>query len=383
MKIVHICLACFYIEGMQYQENVLPQKHSESGNDVYILTSDYVFDNKGKAAKREEKEYINKYNIHVKVLDKKNGYLSRFGLYQEIYSVLNRINPDIIFVHGGQFLSLKDIIFYIKKHLQVKLFIDQHGDYYNMPIDNFKRLFIQRYLFGHFIRKASKYTNMIWGVTPWRVNYLQKVYKIKPEKCDLLVMGGDDEKIDFNHQNKIRSGIRQKHNIKLNDFVVVTGGKIDKAKNIHLLMQAVSQLDNPHIKLIVFGQANEGMQPLIDNLSQSDQIRNIGWIPSDEAYQYFLASDLAVFPGTHSVLWEQACACGIPAVFKHWEGMHHVDVGGNCEFLFKDSAEEIEQLLISIINSKDKYTSMKKAAVEKGIKIFSYNEIAKRAIEVE
>ena len=38
-------------------------------------------------------------------------------------------------------------------------------------------------------------------------------------------------------------------------------------------------------------------------------------------------------------LWEQACACGLPGLFKDWHGMHHVNVNGSAEFLKEDSAD--------------------------------------------
>jgi hypothetical protein len=40
MKIVHICLACFYVEGMGYQENLLPKYHVKQGHQVTVLTND-------------------------------------------------------------------------------------------------------------------------------------------------------------------------------------------------------------------------------------------------------------------------------------------------------------------------------------------------------
>jgi hypothetical protein len=105
-------------------------------------------------------------------------------------------------------------------------------------------------------------------------------------------------------------------------------------------------------------------------------------IPADKAYDYFLISDLGFFPGTHSVLWEQACACGLPCVFKDWEGMHHVDMGGNCEFLLEDSADVIRNIIFNIYSDKGKIQKMKFAA-ESCKKEFFYSEIAKRALEID
>ena len=38
MKILHLMLACFYIDNYSYQENYLPKYHKKQGNDVEIKT---------------------------------------------------------------------------------------------------------------------------------------------------------------------------------------------------------------------------------------------------------------------------------------------------------------------------------------------------------
>ena len=115
-------------------------------------------------------------------------------------------------------------------------------------------------------------------------------------------------------------------------------------------------------------------------MSKSNVITYIGWIASDMVYDYFLSSDLCVFPGTHSVLWEQSCACGLPGVFREWQGMHHVDVGGNAIFLKEDSTEEIKSVLLSLYHNPQRILDMKIVAQTKAIPTFSYRNIAKRAI---
>ena len=123
-----------------------------------------------------------------------------------------------------------------------------------------------------------------------------------------------------------------------------------------------------------------GKNKKIKSLSRDEHIRNIGWINSKSVYDYFLASDLAIFPGTHSVLWEQACACGIPGVFKDWAGMHHVDVGGNARFIKGTDITELISVISDLSNLNDTYTKMKNIAQTKAIKVFSYKEIAKLSI---
>lgn len=381
MEIVHICLAASYVEGFGYQENILSQFHAEMGHKVTVLTSDKVFNSKHEKIKREKSDYINDFGIRVKTLKRdENLRKGRFGVFDHLYEELEKIKPEIIFVHGGQFYSLKDIVVYCKKHMGVSLFIDQHADYYNTPVNTFKTKLTQRYVYGHWMRKAIPYAKKYWGVTPWRCQYMKEVYGIPEDKIDLLVMGGDDRYIHYDKRLELRTSIRERLNINEDDFVVISGGKIDKTKNIHRLMRAVIKMDKPDIKLIVFGQPNDDMQKEIKELSEDSHIRNIGWIDSTKVYDYFLASDLVVFPGTHSVLWEQACACGLPGIFKRWDGMQHVNVNGSALFIESDSEDEIGGRILSLYADKSKYLRMKEAAVKDAMAVFSYKLIAKKAI---
>ncbi len=383
MKVVHICLDCCYVEGMGYQENILPRVHAQMGHDVTVISSDNTFNNRGNRSKKTEKLYIDQHGVKVVVLERNttDKLLSKLVIYKGLYEKLTEEKPDFIMVHGLKNLSYLQIAKYLKKiNPDCRVIADSHADYYNAgPKANWKgKIFksIYRCLNSY----MQKFYESVYGTTPWRVTYAKEIFGIKEEKAKLLVMGGDDEYIHLDRKDEIRTEIREKLNIEKDDFVVITGGKIDRTKNIHLLMEAVSRIDCDKLKLIVFGQPNDEMEPEIEALAKNEKIRFIGWIKAEDSYDYFLASDLAVFPGTHSVLWEQACACGVPCVFKDWEGMHHVDIGGNCEFLREDSAEEMKRVVESIAFDEEKYEKMR-LETEKGIKIFSYRDIAKRVIE--
>ena len=153
-----------------------------------------------------------------------------------------------------------------------------------------------------------------------------------------------------------------------------------RSKNIHLVMKAIQELDQK-IKLIVFGSINDDIKDEINLLSGSKNIRFIGWLPTSNIYDVLLASDLAIYPGTHSVLWEQTVGLGLPCIFKRWEGMQHVDVGGNCLFIDEITIINIKEIILRLYNDPLLLNQMKKTATERGIKRFSYFEIAKYAIE--
>ena len=391
MRIVHVNIACFYIEGLGYQENILPRIHKQMGYDVTVITVQTCLgDSYSKlAGERPVCTYRNKDGVEVVILPDntvRNKYLRLFSRRAKgLYEKLKEKSPDIIFVHGIQAFDTLDVLRYKREHPTVHLFADQHGDYYNMPVNTWKRYFVQRWIMGHIARETAKLADRFWGVIPWRVDYLINVYKIPRNKVGLLVMGGDDNLIDFSRKEEYRERLCKELDFSTDDFILVTGGKIDRTKKIHLLVEAVKRLPS-YCKLVIFGSPDEEMEPYFAQLS--GKIRFIGWIPSDEVYRYFLASDLAVFPGTHSVLWEQSVACGLPGIFKHWPGMDHVDVGGNAILLDEPEGETkyidlLEQTISKLMDRNSDYEEMCRVAREKGVKEFSYREIARRAIAIE
>lgn len=381
MRIVHVIIANFYKEGYGYQENILPAKHKELGLETYVVTTNDQYP--------LGRHYINKDGIDVTCLEvndsffTKKRYLCLFvNKTVGLFSYLDRIKPDIIFLHGLQAIDSLIVYRWCKKNPKVKLYVDQHADYYNTPITKFSTRLYHKVVFGYIAKKLSKYAVKFWGVTPWRVDYLQKVYGLAPEKTDLLVMGGDENLIDWKNRQQVRAEIREKCNIPKEAFLLVTGGKIDQAKNIHLLCEAAFSLKDKNVYLIVFGSLLDDMKNYSNSLYHKN-VRYIGWIDSRDVYPYFLASDLAVFPGTHSVLWEQALASGIPGLFKDWDGgFNHIDCGGNALLIKDISIDTLVKEIDLIVEDTAKYRAMRDAAENTARKEFSYMEIAKRSIDI-
>lgn len=194
-------------------------------------------------------------------------------------------------------------------------------------------------------------------------------------------MGADDEKVEEAAQPEIRRSIREKYGILEDDFLVMTGGKIDKWKTqTLLLMKAIQNINKGNVKLIVFGSVMQELQEQVQQLADGKKVQYIGWIQSKDSYKYFGAADLVVFPGRHSVFWEQVTGQGIPMIVKDWPGTHHVDLGGNVKFLKEDSAKEIQGEIENLLNNPDEYKRMKQVAMEKGMQVFSYKNIAERAL---
>jgi glycosyltransferase involved in cell wall biosynthesis len=204
------------------------------------------------------------------------------------------------------------------------------------------------------------------------------MYGLPRQKVKLLLMGAEDEKIDLVFTEDEIVHLYKNNNIKCNDFIIVAGGKIDINKSqILLLMDAVKGFDN--IKLILFGSVSSELKIVFEE-KISENICFIGWQNSEQIYRLFNLADLIVFPGLHSVLWEQAVGQGKPCVFKYIKGFTHIDIGGNCYFLYEDSIAAIRRVLDSIILDTEVYEKMKQSARDINHSRFLYSNIASKSI---
>jgi 1,2-diacylglycerol 3-alpha-glucosyltransferase len=385
MKILHCCLAAFYIDNYGYQENILPRMHQMQGHEVSILASTETYVGNSELGYVAPSSYFTNDGIPItRVAYSKwlpEIVMRKLRVYKGISRVIKNFEPDIIFIHDCQFISIIEIASYVRKHPEVRVYVDGHTDLINSGT-NWLSLKIQHgIIYKWCAKKIEPFTTKFYGVLPIRVDFYKDIYGIPAEKIELLVMGADHTLVDLDKRDDIRKRIRDELNMDENDFVIVTGGKIDRRKRIHTLMRAVNDLQIKDIRLIVFGVANNEMKAEIEELAKSASIKYIGWVDSIKTYDYFLASDLAFFPGTHSVLWEQAVGVGLPGIFKRWEGMQHVDLNGNCLFIDSDDLAEIREKILLVYENRNLLVQMKKVAMERGIKEFSYYEIAKRAIE--
>lgn len=385
MKIVHLCLGAFYPDNYSYQENMLPKFHKQQGHEVEVIASLETFDEHGNPTYYPDaKTYLNEYGIKVTRLlfRKPVSIYKKLKRYVGLYEALLSANPQLIFIHNCQFLDIDIVCRYLKQHKDVIVYVDNHADFSNSATNTLSRTILHGIIWKRCAQKISPYTKKFYGVLPARVDFLTEVYKLPKEKCELLVMGADDELVESASKQSVRKEIRGKYNIAQDDFLVMTGGKIDAFKTqTLLLMEAVHKIDNPKLKLIVFGSVTEDLMDRVKTLADGVKVQYIGWVDAKDSYQYFASSDLVVFPGRHSVFWEQVAAQGIPMLCKKWDGTTHVDLGGNVHFLTEDSVDEVQSNIERLCSFSAEYAEMKKIAVEKGMKTFAYSDIAKRSIE--
>lgn len=387
MKILHCCFANSYIDNYGYQENVITRIHKAQGHDVLIAASTETIKRGGGIVYTEPSEYINEDGITVhrlpytKLLP--HAIAKKVRIYTGVNNLIRSFKPDIVFMHDAQTAAVFTIVRYVKENPSVKLYIDSHTDFVNSAHGWVSKHILHGILYKFYVRETIPYTCKYYGTLPARVDFYRDFYGTPPGKTEYLPLGVDDITTDFSQRDRIRKSMRQSLGIGDDDFVIVSGGRLEKRKNTILLLKAFSSLSELNIKLLLFGSVSGEIKSEWESCLPSDgRIIYTGWVPSAETYKYFFASDLACFPGTHSTLWEEAVGYGVPCIFKKWNGIQQIDLGGNC--LFVEEEPTIDSLCHSIrmvLNDGAMYSRMKEVSMNRGIERFSYSKIARYAIE--
>lgn len=388
MKIVHICLSGSYNDNWGYQDNLIPKYNRKDGHDVTVITSIFI-DSKthGGYEKTNPGEYVLEDGIKIIRLpfykNMQNYLIYKLRIYEGLYEKLEQEKPDLIFMHGIQFLDMKTVVKYIRNNSNCKLVADNHASYDNSASNFISKEILHKIIYKKTIQKSLSYIKKIFMMAPGCKNFAKDMYNIPDEKMEYLYLGADTEKINFENKEHIKSRIRNELEIEGDDFVLITGGKLSRGKNTKLLIESLKEISNERLKLIIFGAFPNDIKDEMLNLIKTDsRIRYIGWLNGEDVYDYYLASDVAIFPGTKSALWEQAICSGLPLICKRWDGMEHVDVGGNCIFLDSDDEDKIIQSIELLANDNELYEKMANIARTKGYNTFSYEKIARQAIDV-
>lgn len=371
-------LSSFYIDGYNYQENVLPKMNKLDGNEVKIIASTVTYINNKTPGFLEPKKYMNEDGIEV-IRVPYVKYLPRFlntkiRIYKNLKENIEEFEPDVIFFHGLGGYALISVAKYIKTHPNVKLFVDIHSDANNSATNFFSKYILHKTFNKRIIQKSLPYVQKVFCISYETQLFAEEIFSIPEEKLMRLPLGG----IIFEETIREKKRKRRRNELGLSDedILIVHSGKMDRLKRTKTILDAFQKTKAKKIYLVIIGEFSEDMWPVVEPIIKKDpRIRFLGWKNSEELLEYLCAADLYIQPGGQSATMQNAACCGSAlALYPH---KSHKMLMGETVF-YIDTVESIQGLLEEISANSEVLEKKRKASFDLAKKELDYKEQAKR-----
>jgi 1,2-diacylglycerol 3-alpha-glucosyltransferase len=388
MKILMLC--DFYNESLEYQENLLVKFYVKHGHAVTVVTSTYesVFDY---YADRHDNSWPSRTYEHggarIVKLRYRYNIMNRLRAFERLDDLLDAEAPDLIFVHDIM-LNLPDCVRYVRRHADCRMIMDYHADYSNSGKNELSRWVLHGVCRKWFLDRARPYLSRIFPIVPASATFLHEIYKIPHEDMELLPLGADTDLAAAVRRSGAGRALRRSLRIGDQDTVVFTGGKLTPAKKTELLFEAAARLHRLPLHIVVAGQADtehrEYEQELRRRAEADPRVHMVGWLGPEDIYRHLDMADLAVFPASQSILWQQAIAMGLPLIVGDTghQDISYLNTGRNIEILGRDEirADRLADVIAAVIGDPARMRAMSEGAMRVADEHLNWDRLIHRTL---
>lgn len=296
----------------------------------------------------EDLKYKEKYNVEIIRLSIGFERGEKIWL-KKLIKTVKGLNPDIIYVHGIEYISFFRILFYSFFNSNV-LVTDTHS----LPI----------FTKGSFTRKLY-YSMLKLTIFPL-VNYcrinvfytteenkllLKEIYGIKSVLINPFQIGADFTNFFFTQEGRIK--IRANLAIGPDEVMILYSGRLTQQKGPHLLLEAFSKVEKEvkyKVRIVFIGfQDKEYIQEKFGN---QFNFLMLNPVPSSELRDYFSAADIAVYPLETTLSALECQACRLPVIMENNPtNCERIKEGG---ILYeKNNIDDLAKALLTLINNPE------------------------------
>ena len=389
MKIIMLC--DFYNEVLEYQENLLVKYYAKHGHEVTVITSTFesVFDY---YADRHDNSVPARTYRHggAKIIKLRYRYnlLNRLRAFTRIDRILEEEAPDLIFVHDIM-LNMPECVRYVQRHPGCRMIMDYHADYSNSGKNALSLKVLHGVCRKWFLDQARPYISKIFPIVPASATFLHEVYKIPVSDMEILPLGADTDLVSAVRSNSSRRALRVSLGIADDQIVIFTGGKLAPAKKTGLLLEAAVLLQRFPLHIVVVGEASEehaGYQEELQRLSATNpRVHMVGWLGREDIYNHLDMADLAVFPASQSILWQQAIAIGLPLIVGNTghQDISYLNLYDNIIILEKTEIQvnKLADAIESVISDPKRMHEMGKGAARVAEGYLNWDKLILRTLQ--
>lgn len=385
MKIVQI--EDFFHPDAGYQVNIISKYFVKEGHDVTIITSelekipDYLKNFFGTDdIELRDQEYSKKYGVKIIRLPLKS-YISGRSVYnKEIFKVIHRESPDIVYLHGNDTLFSMQYLLRYKK-MGYPVVMDSHM--LEMASTNrFNKLFrkIYRLIFAPIIIK-----NNIYVIRTQDDPYVEKHLGIPLNQAPWISVGSDT--LLFHPDIDAKDKFREEFSIANDACVILYAGKLDESKGGLLLAEAIKEKFpvNREVVFAIVGNAVGEYGNRINAIFEQSENRVLRFPTQTyaELAKYYQSADIVLFPRQCSLSFYDVQACGLPVIFENNSVNESRAVFGNAVTFKSGEVKSFREVICKLVNmDNQEFETMKNNSIDFIQKNYDYADLAKKYLEI-
>lgn len=343
----------FWVDGMLYHDQYLDRYMRQKGIITYFCCPNFApesFKNYMTTSKHMPGDFKLLWMDYVNLIGKPFTY----NIFQ-MARYLKKINPDIIHIFGiSNFTTILTFIAIILTRYQGDIYVNDHSDPNNRNRSLLGKFYLQffRSIFNLFKYKI----NLIIVPDEASKNELKSRYGNKIySKLKVIPLGYDSNIYYYKPDQDRYSG---------NTLNIGFAGKINKSKNLDLLLDCIEKVKVGSVSLEIAGfrnlQASNYEYELLERVTKSKHnIKCSKFIqsPADLA-TFYRSKDLIIFPGSISITTLEATGVGTPIIlYESYEGLGH-RVSGGRGHLF-ETEEQLLKLIHHYVLEQNQYRSLR------------------------
>lgn len=379
MRILHLCLANYYIDGYRYQENVLARVNAEDGNDVRIIASTETFVDNRSLGYVQPSEYMTEYGVPIERLPyKKVGthfMTIKLRYYQGLYDRIKAFAPDVIMAHGANFGSVVDVIRYKREHPEVKLFVDTHAWADNSGKNWLSLHVLHRIFYRRLMQKTIPYMERFFYPSIMEKRFSIENYGVPEDIMEFFPLGSDIPSPEAYAQARARR--REELGVQADELLFVHSGKLEKEKRTKELLLAFAAVPALRAKMAVIGSIpEERREELMSLIEKDERVVYLGWKPSEELQEYLCACDLYLQPGTVSITMQNAVCCGCPVlIYPHEAYRESFDYQN---LIWAETEEDMADAFRQVADGTIDLDALKRNSIRCAEELLDYRKLARR-----
>ena len=311
MRILHLCLSNFYVDGFAYQENELVQQNVKDGHVVEVIASTEIIRTDGSLAHVPTGRYLGTDGAMVERVAYRRlaprWVMAKLRMHPRIYQRIEAFQPDVILFHCACGWEIRTAARYVRAHPHVRLYIDSHEDFVNSARGWVSKWILHYGYYRPVLRSALDVVSKILPVSISCMDFIRDFYGVPQDRLEFFPLGGAVP--DDGEYYTARQEMRQSLGIADGDVLIVQSGKIDATKKLVEALEAFTKVDDPTLRFVVPGLIQADVVERVQDLVKADRrINLLGWKSAEELRAILCAADVYCQPGTQSATMQMSVA---------------------------------------------------------------------------